>query len=358
MYHGNDEYESRAARSAINEFAQYAVPGVRIQEAHEIFAYAAGGGLSDDKIVSYYTENRADIDQAAPWVAEIVAERAVQKRAQDRADDRAASTQGIQDRADMRAVAPEPSRKGVWTKIKHDYYYRDPETGETLAPSIEDTRKSYGNNSLLRYEVEIDGSGERFEKLRDAKAAAIANAYPWHAAPEPKPSAEDEWFALLEEVRLTGDTREADAWKGMSTKDKLEQVTVPSLGGSVMENLQMQIDNAYSESSIAIYLKLHPKVVTRNSLDDDEFYTVWELRTGYGLTPIWEVDRTRGGAGLHGDDDFWTFLYRETATSRPIALFEQGFNPNEEEPETMSKAEEVAEMAALLRKTMRGARAT
>ena len=63
MYHGDDEYESRAARSAINDFAQYAVPGVRIQESMDVFANAAEGKLNDEKIASYYIENRADVNQ-------------------------------------------------------------------------------------------------------------------------------------------------------------------------------------------------------------------------------------------------------------------------------------------------------
>lgn len=63
MYHGGDEYESSAARSAINEFAQEAVPGVRIQESMDVFAHAAEGKLSDEKIASYYIENRADVNQ-------------------------------------------------------------------------------------------------------------------------------------------------------------------------------------------------------------------------------------------------------------------------------------------------------
>ena len=396
MYHGN-EYESRAAQAEINDFAQYAVPGVRIQESMDIFAYAADGKLSDDKIVSYYAENRADIGKAPPWVAarlveeEVIEEEEVEpfnvarflsrdfdwrqdyinlhpdvvhrEDIQDkhytvweqlgsgswvvdrsragaglRGDD--ALWQSIYEKADtldrpiavfeegfnpneveeevieeqevIAAPTPEedrrqlvkllqgpkgtssrgawqsfgpgslesiewkwirkgervskrrpekgraelqyrgsytvygghgetivsvkgkidferpasqitedeihgavtedinayldespedwqpdwwfpeeevieeqeviaaPAKKGVWTKIKHDYYYRDPETGETLAPTIEDTRKSYGNNSILRYEVEIDGSGERFEKLREAKAYAVKNTYARH----------------------------------------------------------------------------------------------------------------------------------------------------------------------------------
>ena len=63
MYYGDDEYESSAARSAINEFAQEAVPGVRIQESMDVFAHAAEGKLSDEKIASYYIENRADVNQ-------------------------------------------------------------------------------------------------------------------------------------------------------------------------------------------------------------------------------------------------------------------------------------------------------
>ena len=72
MYHGDDEYESRAARSEINDFAQYAVPGVRIQESMDVFANAAEGMLNNDKIVSYYLENRADLDQAKPHIRTLV----------------------------------------------------------------------------------------------------------------------------------------------------------------------------------------------------------------------------------------------------------------------------------------------
>jgi len=77
MYHGNDEYESRAAHAEINDFAQYAVPGVRIQESFDIFAHAAEGKLNDDKIVSYYAENRADTDQAPKWVRQRLVEEEV-----------------------------------------------------------------------------------------------------------------------------------------------------------------------------------------------------------------------------------------------------------------------------------------
>ena len=61
-------------------------------------------------------------------------------------------------------------KKEVWVKIKSDYWYRDADTGETLAGPVEDTRQSYGNKSLLRYDVD----GERFETLREAKAYSIS----------------------------------------------------------------------------------------------------------------------------------------------------------------------------------------
>jgi hypothetical protein len=80
---------------------------------------------------------------------------------------------------EQRGLSPEPREaranpKGAWVKIGADYYYRDPDTQETLAPGVEDTRRSYGNTSkATRYEVQ----GERFEWLREAKAFAISNSY-------------------------------------------------------------------------------------------------------------------------------------------------------------------------------------
>ena len=72
----------------------------------------------------------------------------------------------------------EEHKRSEGRKIGADYYYRDPETGETLAPGVEDTRHSYGNTSkATRYEVEVGGEGERFEGLREAKAVAISNMY-------------------------------------------------------------------------------------------------------------------------------------------------------------------------------------
>jgi hypothetical protein len=71
-------------------------------------------------------------------------------------------------------------KAGKWVKIGHEYYYKDSDTGETLAPSVEDTRHSYGNTSkAARYEVEVgtDDWPMDFAGLREAKAYAVANMY-------------------------------------------------------------------------------------------------------------------------------------------------------------------------------------
>ena len=173
----------------------------------------------------------------------------------------------------------------------------------------------------------------------------------WVQADKAEAEAKKEWNERLEQARLTGDTRDADAWRALATKDRQEHVVDPSLGGSRMENLQMQIDAAYSQSPIAVYLSLHPDVVARDAIDGEDFYTFWE-RTG----GTWSIDRSQYGAGLRGDNALWEMIYDAALTSRPIGVFEQGFNPNEDEadradlravaaePETMSEADEVAEM--------------
>jgi len=150
--------------------------------------------------------------------------------------------------------------------------------------------------------------------------------------------ARKEWNERLEEVRLTGDTRDADAWRALATRDRQEQVVDPSLGGSRMENLQMQIDAAYSQSPIAAYLSLHPDIVARDAIDDEDFYTFWE-RTG----GTWNIDRSQYGSGLQFDKDLWKMIYDAALTSRPIGVFEQGFNPNED-VETITKEVELIQL--------------
>ena len=81
-------------------------------------------------------------------------------------------------------------RKGVWKKIGAEYYYRDPDTGETLAPSVEDTfRTRDRNQKATRYFVEIDDEVQFAGGLREAKAFAIANIYAWHGNPGRKRNA-------------------------------------------------------------------------------------------------------------------------------------------------------------------------
>jgi hypothetical protein len=66
---------------------------------------------------------------------------------------------------------------GTWVKLDagRELQFRWPADGRQMAfASIEDTKKSYGNKSLLRYETEHDE--ERYESLREAKKAAIAYA--------------------------------------------------------------------------------------------------------------------------------------------------------------------------------------
>jgi hypothetical protein len=104
------------------------------------------------------------------------------------------------------------------------------------------------------------------------------------------------------------------------------------------------------------YINLHPDVVHREDIKD-KHYTMWEQ-----VGDSWVVDRSRAGAGLRGDDALWQWIYEKADTlDRPIAVFEEGFNPNEveeedradlraiaSEPETMSKADQIAEMKEML----------
>jgi hypothetical protein len=76
-------------------------------------------------------------------------------------------------------LVPNPKHsRGKWVKIGHEYYYRDSDTGETLAPSVEDTfRTRDRNHKATRYYVEIDDEVDFAGGLREAKAFAVANMY-------------------------------------------------------------------------------------------------------------------------------------------------------------------------------------
>ena len=76
-------------------------------------------------------------------------------------------------------LVPNPKHsRGKWVKIGHEYYYRDSGTGETLAPSVEDTfRTRDRNHKATRYYVEIDDEVDFAGGLREAKAFALANMY-------------------------------------------------------------------------------------------------------------------------------------------------------------------------------------
>lgn len=71
--------------------------------------------------------------------------------------------------------------------------------------------------------------------------------------------------------------------------------------------------------------KIHKKEVTREAVDPEKQYTLWDR----GQSGYWSIDRTYGGAHIKFDDAYWTYLDERRRTSRPAAFFEKGTDPNQ-----------------------------
>jgi 3-methyladenine DNA glycosylase AlkC len=89
------------------------------------------------------------------------------------------------------------------------------------------------------------------------------------------------------------------------------------------------------------YQAIHDKVVARSEMQSDGRYTLWERVIG-----TWAVSRTLGGGHIKGDDDYWSDIKTKASSTRPVAFFDEGVNPNdvaEDNFETMPEAESEAE---------------
>lgn len=83
-----------------------------------------------------------------------------------------------------------------------------------------------------------------------------------------------------------------------------------------------------------LHKKNHPAAVGRSEMDSGKSYTLWQK-----VGERWVVERTMGGGHIKGDDSYWEGVEGRAGSSRPLAFFPQGTDPNAvEEPKKISLA--------------------